>query len=144
LQSASFQINSIGNYYKPWFFKHVEKFLKKGPAVEYIPLRHYYHRHTRSIFWQLQVGIKNSLIYNVECIIIYDQDIIPFGNHPLFRLLFGWMVPPKISLLKLTQGQTIKDMYEKHQIIQDMLLPIGHMQAALECFHDEINVSSLA
>ena len=31
------------------------------------------------------------------------QDIIPFGNHPLFRYLFGWMMPPRISLLKLTQ-----------------------------------------
>lgn len=32
-------------------------------AVEYVPLRHYYHRHTRSLFWEI-------------------QDIIPFGNHP--------------------------------------------------------------
>ena len=52
-----FQINAIGNYYKPWFFKHVEKYLEQGTGgTEYIPLRHYYHRHTRSIFWQLQVS----------------------------------------------------------------------------------------
>ena len=50
------QINAIGHYYKPWFYRHVEGFLKKGPGVEYIPLRHYYQRHMRSIFWQLQVG----------------------------------------------------------------------------------------
>ena len=49
------QVNAIGNYYKPWFYKHVEKYLHSGNGVEYIPLRHYYHRHTRSIFWQLQV-----------------------------------------------------------------------------------------
>lgn len=50
------KINRIGLYYKPWFFKHVESFLKADhTAVEYIPLRHYYHRHTRSIFWELQV-----------------------------------------------------------------------------------------
>jgi len=49
------QLNEIGRYYKPWFFKHVQQFLLSGPAVEYIPLRHYYHRHTRSIFWQIQV-----------------------------------------------------------------------------------------
>ncbi|XP_016299386.1 delta(24)-sterol reductase-like [Sinocyclocheilus anshuiensis] len=48
--------NCIGYYYKPWFFRHVEGFLKLNRvAVEYIPLRHYYHRHTRSIFWELQV-----------------------------------------------------------------------------------------
>lgn len=68
------------------------------------------------------------------------QDIIPFGNNPLFRYLFGWMVPPKISLLKLTQGQIIKDMYEKHQIIQDMLVPIQDAGAALDYFHNELQV----
>lgn len=51
------QINPIGYFWKPWFFKHVERFLSSGPAVEYIPIRHYYHRHTRSIFWELQVYI---------------------------------------------------------------------------------------
>ena len=53
-----FQLNSIGNYYKPWFFRHVENYLKTNrEGLEYIPLRHYYHRHTRSIFWELQVRL---------------------------------------------------------------------------------------
>lgn len=53
----SVKVNSIGNYYKPWFYKHVEKYLKANKTgVEYIPTRHYYHRHTRSIFWVLRVG----------------------------------------------------------------------------------------
>lgn len=53
-----FQLNSIGNYYKPWFFKHVENYLKTNKeGLEYIPLRQYYHRHTRSIFWELQVRL---------------------------------------------------------------------------------------
>jgi delta24-sterol reductase len=130
------KINAIGNYYKPWFFKHVESFLTSNSsaeqrtsnsspaAVEYIPLRHYYHRHTRSIFWQL-------------------QDIIPFGNNAVFRYLFGWMVPPKISLLKLTQGDTIKGMYEKYQMIQDMLLPIQSFSEALKFFDKEIQLYPL-
>uniref|UniRef100_A0A8C5BVY2 Delta(24)-sterol reductase n=1 Tax=Gadus morhua TaxID=8049 RepID=A0A8C5BVY2_GADMO len=51
------KINRIGLYFKPWFFKHVEGYLKDDRSgVEYIPLRHYYHRHTRSIFWELQVN----------------------------------------------------------------------------------------
>jgi len=87
-------------------------------------LRHYCHRHSRAIFWQM-------------------QDIIPFGNNPVFRALFGWMVPPKISLLKLTQGETIKRMYEEHQIIQDMLVPISQLGPSLECFHKEINMYPL-
>ncbi|KAK7889562.1 hypothetical protein WMY93_025122 [Mugilogobius chulae] len=93
-------------------------------GVEYIPLRHYYHRHTRSIFWEI-------------------QDIIPFGNNPLFRWVFGWMVPPKISLLKLTQGETIRKLYEQHHVVQDMLVPMKHLQDAITRFHQEINVYPL-
>ncbi|XP_074640770.1 delta(24)-sterol reductase-like [Tubulanus polymorphus] len=118
------KINPIGEYSKPWFFKHVERFLKAGPSVEYIPLRHYYHRHTRSIFWEL-------------------QDIIPFGNNPIFRHLCGWMVPPKISLLKLTQGETVKRMYEENQMIQDMLVPMNELASALKCFHQEVELYPL-
>jgi len=51
------------------------------------------------------------------------------------------MVPPKISLLKLTQGQTIKNMYEKYQIIQDMLVPMSRLEDAMQQFYNEINVS---
>ncbi|XP_048844522.1 delta(24)-sterol reductase [Brienomyrus brachyistius] len=116
------KVNRIGRYYKPWFFKHVEGLLREGrDAVEYIPLRHYYHRHTRSIFWEL-------------------QDIIPFGNNPIFRYLFGWMVPPKISLLKLTQGETIRKLYEQHHVVQDMLVPMKHLDTAIDHFHSNIHV----
>ncbi|XP_073449556.1 delta(24)-sterol reductase [Aquarana catesbeiana] len=119
------QVNRIGNYWKPWFFRHVESFLKNNQSgTEYIPLRHYYHRHTRSIFWEL-------------------QDIIPFGNHPVFRYLFGWMVPPKISLLKLTQGETIRRLYEQHHVVQDMLVPMKYLQKSIEAFQNEIKVYPL-
>lgn len=119
------QVNCIGNYWKPWFFRHVESYLKSNQSgTEYIPLRHYYHRHTRSIFWEL-------------------QDIIPFGNNPVFRYLFGWMVPPKISLLKLTQGETIRKLYEQHHVVQDMLVPMKCLQKAINAFHKEINVYPL-
>merc|ERR1712130_591129 len=75
------KLNEIGTWHKPWFFKHVQGFFETGPRTEYIPLRQYYHRHSRSIFWEI-------------------QDIIPFGNNVVFRYLFGWLVPPKVSLLK--------------------------------------------
>lgn len=118
------KLNRIGRWYKPWFFRHVEKFLSEGPAVEYIPICDYYHRHTRSIFWEL-------------------QDVIPFGNNVIFRLLFGWLVPPKVSLLKLTQGKTIRKLYEEHQVIQDMLLPLAKLQECLEFFHEELRMYPL-
>lgn len=59
-----FQVNAIGRWYKPWFFKHVESYLKRNETgTEYIPLRDYYHRHSRSIFWELQVSLINFLFY---------------------------------------------------------------------------------
>ncbi|KAJ6655064.1 hypothetical protein lerEdw1_005968 [Lerista edwardsae] len=119
------KINRIGNYYKPWFFKHVENYLKADKiGTEYIPARHYYHRHTRSIFWEL-------------------QDIIPFGNNPVFRYLFGWMVPPKISLLKLTQGEAIRKLYEQHHVVQDMMIPMKSLAKCITTFHSDIKVYPL-
>lgn len=115
------KLNEIGVWYKPWFFKHVQTFFDLGQRTEYIPLRHYYHRHSRSIFWEI-------------------QDIIPFGNNPIFRYLLGWLVPPKVSLLKLTQGKTLKRLYETKHMIQDMLVPIGDLKASLEVFHCEAEI----
>jgi len=113
--------NPIGVWYKPWFFKHVQTFLTKGKGTEIIPIRNYYHRHSRSIFWEL-------------------QDIIPFGNNLMFRLLFGWLVPPKVSLLKLTQGKTIKKLYEEHHMIQDMLVPMKNLETSLEFIESEVRI----
>lgn len=54
-QFQFFQLNEIGKWYKPWFFSHVKK--THDGQIEYIPLREYYHRHTKSLFWELQVNI---------------------------------------------------------------------------------------
>ena len=34
--------------------------------------------------------------------------MIPFSNHPLYRLLWGWLGAPEVSLLKLFQGPVIR------------------------------------
>ena len=70
-----------------------------------------------------------------------SQDIVPFGNNVLFRYLLGWLTPPKVSLLKLTQGETIRQLYEEHHVVQDMLVPVSEMKSSLMCFHKELNVS---
>lgn len=114
-------MNKIGLWHKPWFFKHVETFLSYGKGIEYIPLRDYYHRHSRSIFWEI-------------------QEIIPFGNNIIFRYLFGWMVPPKVSFLKLTQPAAVKKLYEANHMIQDMLVPLSHLKEALKLFDKETRV----
>ena len=113
------KVNPIGNYYKPWFFEHVRSFITQHrTGVEYIPTRDYYHRHTRSIFWEL-------------------QDIVPFGNNVFFRYVLGWLMPPKISLLKLTETKATKKLYELHHVVQDMLVPIKDLEGALDCFDRE-------
>ncbi|CAG9862719.1 unnamed protein product [Phyllotreta striolata] len=116
------KINSIDRWYKPWFFKYVQEKLRNNTITEeYIPLRAYYHRHTRSIFWEL-------------------QDIIPFGNNAVFRALLGWLIPPKISLLKLTQTKAIKELYERSHVFQDVLVPVGEMEKSLRRFHELVDV----
>ncbi|ETW04537.1 hypothetical protein H310_03771 [Aphanomyces invadans] len=125
-QVDSTKVNAIGTWHKPWFFKHVEAKFDQRAAdrVEYIPLRDYFHRHSRSIFWEI-------------------QDIIPFGNHVVFRYLLGWLVPPKVSLLKLTQSDAIKQLYDNHHFIQDMLVPMTRLKEALKVFHREVQVYPL-
>jgi len=119
------RVNRIGRWFKPWFYKYVEGFLA-GDAVqvEYLPLRDYYHRHTKSIFWEL-------------------EQIIPVGNHPVFRWLLGWAVPPKVSFLKLTQTEALRQLYETQHVIQDMLVPCSKMAEALDVFHKEYELYPL-
>ena len=118
-------VNAIGLWYKPWFYKHVQTFLKNGHAnVEYIPLRHYYHRHTRSYFWTM-------------------EEIIPFGNHPVFRGLLGWALPPRIELLKYTETETTRRLREKFHVVQDMLMPIRYLKQSIRYFNDHFNLYPL-
>ena len=48
------RLNEAGLWYKPWFYKHAQTFFQRGPGTEYLPLQDYYHRHSRSIFWELE------------------------------------------------------------------------------------------
>lgn len=113
--------NSINYFWKPWFYEHVRSYLgHEKPGEEWIPLRHYYHRHTRSLFWEM-------------------KEIIPFGNHPLFRYLVGWMSPPEISLLKLTETEAIHELYDAHHMDQDFLIPMSTLDESLSFFHQEVD-----
>lgn len=118
-------VNPIGRWYKPWFYKHVEAILNGGKdVVEYIPLRHYLHRHTRSYFWAM-------------------EEIITFGNNPLFRFLLGWALPPRIELLKYTETETTRRLREKHHVVQDMLMPMALLKKSLEYFDDHFDLYPL-
>ncbi|MCF7971735.1 MAG: FAD-binding protein [Methylococcaceae bacterium] len=113
--------NAINNFWKPWFYEHVRAILKQNTEQEeWIPLRHYYHRHTRSLFWEMAL-------------------IIPFGNSPWFRYLLGWMSPPEVSLLKLTDTETLHKLYDAHHMDQDFLLPLSNLDKSLTYFDKEVD-----
>jgi len=103
------QVNHVTRWYKPWFYKHVETFLTSGEGEEYIPLREYLLRHDKAIFWVL-------------------ESMIPFGNHPLFLLLLGWMLPPKPAFMKLTTTPAVRAMTFTKQVFQDIVLPINRLE----------------
>ena len=107
------RVNPVNRWYKPWFFKHVESFLAGEGGEELIPLRDYLHRHDRAIFWTL-------------------RDMIPFGNHPLFRVLLGWACPPRIQFLKLTTTPGIRELTFTKQVFQDIVLPLTSLERAIE------------
>jgi len=111
------KVNPIGHFWKPWFYKHVEGYLHGSGGDEYIPLRHYLMRHNRSIFWVV-------------------ADMISFGNHPVFRALLGWMMPPKIAFLKFSTTPAVRKMTFTLQVFQDIVLPMSAMQRAIDRSHE--------
>lgn len=117
-------INEIGWWYKPWFYTHVATALKRGKFVEYVPAREYHHRHTRSLYWEGAL-------------------IVPMGNHPLFRFFLGWLMPPKVSLLKLTMTRSLRSYYEQRHACQDMLIPSRKIADCLKFCHDNFETYPL-
>jgi delta24-sterol reductase len=110
--------NPISRYYKPWFYKHVERRARAGESSEYIPLRDYYHRYTRSLYW-------------------HGELLVPFGNHPLFRHTLGWLMPPKVSVMRLVQTERIRKFRDARNVVQDALVPIRVLRECMEMFHRE-------
>lgn len=115
------KINRINRWYKKWFYTHVEGFLTHKPHIEYIPLRHYFHRHTPSVFFQL-------------------KELIPFANHVLYRTLFAWMGAPKISLMKLTYTKQLRREAMFNRVTQDIIVPVSEMNNSLNFIHPRFGI----
>ncbi|XP_063830459.1 delta(24)-sterol reductase-like [Ostrinia nubilalis] len=106
-------VNECSKWYKPWFYKHVETFLTKGEGVELIPMKDYLLRHNRAIFWVV-------------------EDMLSFGNNPLFRFFFGWLLPPKPAFLKFTTTPGVRAYTFTKQVFQDIVLPIKELEKQVE------------
>lgn len=111
------EVDAIGRWYKPWFYKHAETALRRGAFTEHLPVRQWYHRHTRSLYW-------------------HGELLVPFGNHPAFRYPLGWLMPPKVSLMRLVQTKRIRAYRDRRNVVQDGLVPIRHLRAGIEAFHE--------
>ncbi|KAL1922149.1 uncharacterized protein VTP21DRAFT_10791 [Calcarisporiella thermophila] len=109
-------INDVTRWWTPYFFKQCERYLRRHRrGMELIPLKAYYRRHNRSVFWVL-------------------QDQIPISNNPLFRLLFGWALPPRVPFLKLIESDEMTKFYETNYVIQDLLVPVEALEETItEC-----------
>jgi Delta24-sterol reductase len=122
---ANVAVNPIGRWYKPWFYKHVETFLaKEGGGEEILPIRDFYHRHTKSIFWELET-------------------LMPYGNNPLFRFLFGWMGAPRIRYLKRLRSAKVREWEVYHHVIQESLVSIEHIEESVAKLHELFEVYPL-
>ncbi|XP_057662796.1 delta(24)-sterol reductase-like [Diorhabda carinulata] len=107
------RVNNVNRWYKPWFYKYVETFLKKGKHTELVPLREYLLRHNRAIFW-------------------VAESAIPFGNNVLFRFLFGWLLPPKPAFLKYTTTPAIRKSTITKLVFQDVVLPMRKLEDQID------------
>ena len=110
--------NRINDFWKPFFFRHVETFVGgASPVEEVVPLEHFLHRFTRSIFWEL-------------------EDMIPFANHPVYRCLWGWLGAPEVSLLKLFQGPVIRKASVYAHVVQESIMPMRHLPEGIAKFDE--------
>ena len=120
-QEQKAKINRVATWHKPWFYKHVETFLNGSQeAEEFIPLRDYLLRHDKAIFWVL-------------------ESMIPFGNHPWFLLLLGWMLPPKPAFMKLTTTPMVRALTFTKQVFQDIVLPINKLEEQIDVSENLFN-----
>ncbi|RCI12967.1 hypothetical protein L249_0489 [Ophiocordyceps polyrhachis-furcata BCC 54312] len=118
------RINDVSRWWKPWFYKHVESFLDRGPGEDWIPLRPYFHRHTRSIFWEL-------------------REVIPISTHWWYRYVFGWMGPPKIAFIKLSSAPAIREASVFKHVVQDVVVPLRDLKDTIDLFHGAFEVYPL-
>ncbi|KAJ1617411.1 hypothetical protein T492DRAFT_495224 [Pavlovales sp. CCMP2436] len=126
-----FKVNRVNLWFKPYYYHWLENAFERTNAQtgepgfeELIPLRHYYHRYSRSIFWML-------------------EDLIPFGNHMWYRYLFGWLGAPKPAVLKFVLTPSIREAAVTKQVVQDIILPMDDLADAVELFHKEWEIYPL-
>ena len=117
-------INRINRWYKKWFYTHVETSLASGSRIEFIPMKHYFHRHTPSVFFQL-------------------RELIPFANSLWYRYLLAWLGAPKVSLMKFTYTKELRRQAMYHRVTQDIIVPLSDLNESLDFCHPRFGIYPL-
>ena len=107
------RVEYLGRWWKPWYFTRVRQALARGKWSEVVPIYEYLMRHDRSMCMTMAT-------------------VMPFGNDPWFRYLFGWALPPKMSLLKGSQDAETREASLRKQVYQDVGFPARKLEDAVE------------
>ena len=113
------KLNRIGLWFKPWWYKHVETFLKKGQRVEYIPTIDFLFRHNKPFYWLTHIWL-------------------PFGHNVIFRYLLGWLLPYNYGLLKKIKEVAVPEELTNNFVLQDFGLPFKQLRKGLEFYHEQV------
>jgi len=107
------KLNSLGRWYKPWFYQHVRTFLDKGETVEYVPTLHFHQRHNKPCFWLTYIWA-------------------PWADHPIARYLLGWAFPFNYQILKWVKESIwgYKNLGDRF-ITQDFLIPLYNLKGGI-------------
>ena len=54
------------------------------------------------------------------------------ARQPLVRWTLGWMLPPKVSFLKLTQTETTRKLTQETHVAQDFLVPMRDLPKTMD------------
>merc|ERR1712226_790423 len=84
----------------------------------------FYFRHNKPFFWLTDVWV-------------------PFGNHPIFRYLFGWLLPYNFGLLKMVNEQLVPKDLTDNFVVQDFGIPLKYLKEAITFYHDVCEIYPL-
>ncbi|KAJ8950390.1 hypothetical protein NQ314_007929 [Rhamnusium bicolor] len=131
--------------------------IKMIPAKKYVKLTYNPVRGLETIAKKFEEASKNTenefveaLAYSEDQAVImtgiqtdapeYDKRLLSQTYQIVILGTSGWLVPPKVSLLKLTQTEAIKKLYENNHMIQDMLVPIETFVDSVKIFKETCNI----
>ena len=66
-----------------------------------------------------------------------------FGNSAWFRYLFGWSLPPKMSLLKSSHNAETREASIRKQVYQDVALPAEKLEEAVRLVDETFGIFPL-